>query len=446
MGALPEEEYMIEKMWELLTTFTEEVQRAVLSKCRELSLDQNRGDVSLDESYINLGAACNILKDAIETKKLIQLPITVQKELVASLEEIAKFQTGLIGGSDEVVNLTAAIERLTTAIWKYGLHNLSGEVLGYQTKLNQLKAMELAATVTANALQEGIQVKEQLQQILGEATMQSETLKTHVEGANTSLIATKETHAQTLTTSQQAIESLTAVQQAATKSTELLATSTNSNTAILSFETSIKTLVTGFTELTDELATNKTQQQQLFVEFEAHRNKIDGLLGDANRTGMAASFTNRRRWLILPMLSWIAVFAASIGGLFYLGDKYIAPILTTSDWTQLPVRLALTAPLIWLGWFSAKQYGYTSRLREDYPYKEASAKSFEGYKREAGEVDPAMLKNLLDTAIKNLGDNPIRIYSGHENHASPLHELLEKSLKDEKATDLLKAFIAKLKG
>ena len=40
-----------------------------------------------------------------------------------------------------------------------------------------------------------------------------------------------------------------------------------------------------------------------------------------------------------------------------------------------------------------------------------------------------MLKSLLETAIKNLGDNPIRIYSGHENHASPLHELLEKSLK-----------------
>ena len=57
-----------------------------------------------------------------------------------------------------------------------------------------------------------------------------------------------------------------------------------------------------------------------------------------------------------------------------------------------------------------------------------------------------MLKNLLDTAIKNLGDNPIRIYSGHENHASPLQEILEKSLKDEKVMDLLKALIAKSIG
>ena len=56
------------------------------------------------------------------------------------------------------------------------------------------------------------------------------------------------------------------------------------------------------------------------------------------------------------------------------------------------------------------------------------------------------IRNLLDTAIKNLGDNPIRIYSGHENHASPLHEILEKSLKDEKVMDLLKAIFAKAKG
>lgn len=437
---------MIEKMWALLTTFTEEVQRAALSKCKELSLDQNRGDVSLDESYINLGAACNILKDAIETKKLIQLPITVQKELVASLDEIAGFQTGLIGGSDEVVNLTAAIEKLNTSIWKYGLHNLSGEVLGYQAKMNQLKAMELAATETTRALQEGIQVKEQLQRILGEAAEQSETIKMHFEGAGTALTATKEALTQTLAARQQVIESLTAIQQAETKSTELLATSTNSNTEILGFETNIKALVVGFATLKDELEINKALQQELITQFEAYRNKINDLLGDANRTGMAASFTNRKRELAAPMFGSIVTFLASIVGLFFVGVIYLVPIISSSDWAKLPATLALTAPFIWLGWFSVKQYGFTSRLREDYAYKEASAKSFEGFKREAGELDPILLKNLMDTAIKNLGDNPIRIYSDHENHASPLQELLEKSLKDEKLMDLLKAFIAKVKG
>ena len=59
---------MIDKMWEILTTFTEESQQAALSKCSELGLDTNRAAVSLDESYINLNSACNILKDAIQQK------------------------------------------------------------------------------------------------------------------------------------------------------------------------------------------------------------------------------------------------------------------------------------------------------------------------------------------------------------------------------------------
>lgn len=45
---------MIDRMWEILTTLTEESKKAALAKCVELSLDTNRGEVSLDESYINL--------------------------------------------------------------------------------------------------------------------------------------------------------------------------------------------------------------------------------------------------------------------------------------------------------------------------------------------------------------------------------------------------------
>ena len=109
------------------------------------------------------------------------------------------------------------------------------------------------------------------------------------------------------------------------------------------------------------------------------------------------------------------------------------------------MRLALTAPFIWLGWFSARQHGFTSRLREDYAYKEASAKSFEGYKREAKEVDPEMLKKLLEQAIKNLGDNPIRIYDGKNNHPSPTHELFDSIMKDDKSFGKLKEFLSLFK-
>ena len=72
--------------------------------------------------------------------------------------------------------------------------------------------------------------------------------------------------------------------------------------------------------------------------------------------------------------------------------------------------------------------------------------SFEGYKREANEVSPEMLNNLMEASIKNLSDNPIRIYSGSNNHASPMHEMLDKALKDGKFVDLLKDILEKYKA
>ncbi|HEY8158821.1 MAG TPA: hypothetical protein VIF10_08965 [Methylobacter sp.] len=205
----------------------------------------------------------------------------------------------------------------------------------------------------------------------------------------------------------------------------------------------INTLLSGFVSLKDELEISQNTQAKLFEQFEDYRNTINDLLGDANRTGMAASFTKRKRELSGPMRNWLLAFACSILGLVAMGVIYLAPLLEPGKLELLPYRLTLVAPFIWLGWFSAKQYGYTARLREDYAYKEASAMSFEGYRREVIDTDVEMQKNLLDTAIKNLGDNPIRIYNGHENHASPLHEIIEKLLKDKKLMDILKTTMAK---
>ncbi len=131
-----------------------------------------------------------------------------------------------------------------------------------------------------------------------------------------------------------------------------------------------------------------------------------------------------------------------------MGVWYVVPILNTpsaATWEQLPLRLALTAPFVWLGWFSARNYGHISRLSEDYEYKEASAKAFEGYKREVGDAHPEMLQKLLEQAIQNLGENPIRIFEGKNNHGSPVQDLIEKVLSDEKLVAKLKEVFAAVK-
>ena len=119
---------MIEQLWQLLTTFTPESQKAVINKCSEYGFDTTRGDVSLEESYINLDASVLILKEAIEKKQLIQLPISIQKALLANLETISKNQTNLLVGSDEVLNLKSNIEAINTSIWQYGLFNIERQL------------------------------------------------------------------------------------------------------------------------------------------------------------------------------------------------------------------------------------------------------------------------------------------------------------------------------
>jgi predicted component of type VI protein secretion system len=160
---------LLGQIWSICTTFTEEAMATASKKCKEAGFDTSRGVVPLDESFINLSSARGVLEDAIEKQKLVQLPITVQKEIAANLESISKSLQGLTNGSDEVVNLTNSIEALNTSIWKYGLHNLSDQVLGHEKKLNQLKNQELQITRALAALEPARRAAESAETAAGEA-------------------------------------------------------------------------------------------------------------------------------------------------------------------------------------------------------------------------------------------------------------------------------------
>ena len=97
------------KMWEVLTTFSKESFKAATNKVKELGIDPKKADVPLDESLINLEAATRILSDAITQKKLTQIPLTLQRDLLTKVESISKHLVALVGGADEVINLVASI-------------------------------------------------------------------------------------------------------------------------------------------------------------------------------------------------------------------------------------------------------------------------------------------------------------------------------------------------
>src|SRR5258708_37376909 len=84
---------------------------------------------------------------------------------------------------------------------------------------------------------------------------------------------------------------------------------------------------------------------------------------------------------------------------------------------------------MWLGWFAAKQYGYTSKIREDYAFKSAAAMAYEGHKKAAREVDKNLERVLLEFSLYNLSQNPIRLYGDGEIHGTPVHEVMDQLLR-----------------
>lgn len=171
--------------------------------------------------------------------------------------------------------------------------------------------------------------------------------------------------------------------------------------------------------------------------LEEATNKIAKAIADINRQGLAGAFDKSANKLGLERILWLVAFAGAIG--------YLVCVLLNSHSTSDPQTsflermlhvLPLLAPGIWLGWFAAKNASLTGRIQQDYSYKVATAQSFEAYKKEVEAIgDKALEKQLLETTIRNFGDNPIRIYDGTGAEGHPLETL--KSVLDDKQFDRL---------
>jgi chromosome segregation ATPase len=230
----------LSQIWAISTTLTEEAVTAALKKCKEAGFDQDRGLVPLRESFVNLLSARGIIEDAIEKQKLVHLPITVQKELLSNLQTISKSLQGLHDGADEVVNLTNSIELLNTSIWKYGLHNLSDEVLGHQKKLNQIKNQELQ-------LSKAIAELETAQQAAAKATLAASEVEQKKADALAALEQVKQSSAASTALAEQIKETggkvsalHSTIQQQEKQSGELTSSIKTANNELTAIDTSIR--------------------------------------------------------------------------------------------------------------------------------------------------------------------------------------------------------------
>lgn len=199
-------------------------------------------------------------------------------------------------------------------------------------------------------------------------------------------------------------------------------TITNKNIVL---QKDIVTLKATFESIQKQTEASASALEEYEKENQSLQKEIRETLEDANRIGMAASFKERKEELGKPQIAWQIVFLIAIVGIVLVAYLLVIPeiIKQTRDWNRILGEAAIISPLIWLGWFAAKQYSYISKIREDYAFKFAAAMSYEGHKKATREVDSDLEKVLLEFSLFNLSQNPIRLYSKESDHGMPIHEL-----------------------
>ena len=168
------------------------------------------------------------------------------------------------------------------------------------------------------------------------------------------------------------------------------------------------------------------------IESESEQSKLlldeaKETLGNTNRVSMAASFKERKEQLMPSLFIWGGLFVATVLGLAYCANHLFANATGSFNWSQFLLRIAVMSPLVWLGWYSARQYGFALRLKEDYAYKYAVSVAYEGFKKAVGETDANLKELLLELSMFNMANSPMRVFTQkkHGVKGLPLEEAIE---------------------
>lgn len=177
-----------------------------------------------------------------------------------------------------------------------------------------------------------------------------------------------------------------------------------------------------------EILRHNQEMEKLRGEHNVFLEQIKDTLGGANKVGMAASFKERKDELQKQQYGWQLIFVITMLMIFFAVLNYVIPKIGTEQRADILLEVALVSPLVWLGWFAAKQYGYISKIREDYAFKSAAAMAYEGHKKAARHVDRPLEGVLLEFSLFNMAQNPIRLYGDADSPASPMHDFFNNAI------------------
>jgi len=172
---------------------------------------------------------------------------------------------------------------------------------------------------------------------------------------------------------------------------------------------------------------------------------IESLLPGAASAGLAYSFEQQKKRFEKPQKNWLIAGLIALTGLLLVGAIGMPGLPLIGSLPQegldggllkhVLIRLPLAIPLIWIAIYAGHNYMVALRIEEDYAYKEAVSRAFEGYKREMANVpglspnDSGPLVTLCTNVLNAMAERPGRIYEGRQESLTPLSQAVS-SLKD----------------
>jgi len=177
----------------------------------------------------------------------------------------------------------------------------------------------------------------------------------------------------------------------------------------------------------------KKELDKLIEAAQKQNSVIESILPSAASAGLAAAFSSRISQLAWAKYIWLCVFVIALLGLTYSAYEILLfSVSISKPWQEILYRAPIALPLVWMAWFSAIQYGNNSRLLEDYAFKEATSKAFQGYRDHMeylsninSDEGYSAMQLLAESTISVLRNEPLRIFGKASSDASPAFSFAE---------------------
>ncbi|ELY3084611.1 hypothetical protein SME02_001601 [Klebsiella aerogenes] len=203
---------------------------------------------------------------------------------------------------------------------------------------------------------------------------------------------------------------------------------------------SAKTNSTSIEDAKDLILKLKTDTQEearqylasLKDEAQTYIDKCEEAFRTTTSKGLAGAFQDKAEKLNKSIRWWVGGLVVALTAGAFVGytrlhalEAYLSS--ANSSGLKLTIQLILSvlsvgAPL-WFAWLSTKQIGQRFRLAEDYEFKASVSKAYEGYRREAVQLDSDFTQRLFGNALTRLEEPPLRFVE-ETAYSSPIMEML----------------------